>query len=171
MRCFQCQHENREGRRFCAECGALLAQPCPTCKFINEPDEKFCGGCGIPLTGITSSPTPTPSQPAQQSDIQAAQPTQVESPPPESPRPPDAERRQLTVMFCDLVDSTALSGQLDPEDLREVIRAYQAACTEVIQRYDGHVAQLLGDGLLVYFGYPQAHEDDAIRAAHAGRYG
>jgi class 3 adenylate cyclase/predicted ATPase len=80
----------------------------------------------------------------------------------------EAERRQLTVMFCDLVDSTKLSNQLDPEDYREVVRAYQSACTEVIQRYDGHIAQLLGDGLLVYFGYPQAHEDDAHRAVRAG---
>src|SRR5216683_2541306 len=71
-------------------------------------------------------------------------------------------------MFCDLVDSTKLSGQLDPEVYRDVVRAYQSACTEVIQRYDGHVAQLLGDGLLVYFGYPQAHEDDAHRAVRAG---
>jgi class 3 adenylate cyclase len=92
--------------------------------------------------------------------------------PPASPvmlsPPPEAERRQLTVMFCDLVDSTALSGQLDPEDLRDVIRAYQAACAEVIQRFDGHIAQYLGDGLLVYFGYPVAHEDDAQRAVRTG---
>jgi class 3 adenylate cyclase/predicted ATPase len=84
------------------------------------------------------------------------------------PPRPDAERRQLTVMFCDLVDSTALSTQLDPEDLREVVRAYQAACAEVIQRFEGHIAQYLGDGLLVYFGYPQAHEDDAQRAVRTG---
>src|SRR5215813_10148247 len=71
-------------------------------------------------------------------------------------------------MFCDLVDSTKLSSQLDPEDWRDVVRAYQSACTEIIQRYDGHIAQLLGDGLLVYFGYPQAHEDDAQRAVRAG---
>jgi class 3 adenylate cyclase len=82
--------------------------------------------------------------------------------------PPDAERRQLTVMFCDLVDSTKLSSQLDPEDWRDVVRVYQATCTEVIQRYDGHIAQLLGDGLLIYFGYPQAHEDDAHRAVRTG---
>src|SRR5262245_59347781 len=62
--------------------------------------------------------------------------------------PPEAERRQLTVMFCDLVDSTKLSSQLDPEDWRDVVRAYQRVCTDVIQRYDGHIAQLLGDGLL-----------------------
>jgi class 3 adenylate cyclase len=80
----------------------------------------------------------------------------------------EAERRQLTVLFCDLVDSTALASQLDPEDLREVIRAYQTVCAEVIQRFDGTIAQYLGDGLLVYFGYPQAHEDDAQRAVRSG---
>src|SRR5712692_7202790 len=80
----------------------------------------------------------------------------------------DGERRQLTVMFCDLVGSTALSAQLDPEELREVVRAYQETCATVIQRYEGHIAQHLGDGLLVYFGYPLAHEDDAARAARSG---
>src|SRR5262249_48439031 len=81
---------------------------------------------------------------------------------------PEAERRQLTVLFCDLVDSTSLAGQLDPEDLREVIRAYQTACAAVIEPLEGHIAQYLGDGLLVYFGYPQAHEDDAQRTVRAG---
>jgi class 3 adenylate cyclase/predicted ATPase len=81
---------------------------------------------------------------------------------------PEAERRQLTVLFCDLVGSTQLSGQLDPEDLRAVVRAYQATAAEVIQQYEGHIAQYLGDGLLVYFGYPTAHEDDARRAVHTG---
>jgi class 3 adenylate cyclase len=104
-----------------------------------------------------SPPHQTPAQPV----IQETQPTTEH-------RPPEAERRQLTVMFCDLVDSTKLSSQLDPEDYREVVRAYQAACTEVIQRYDGHIAQYLGDGLLVYFGYPQSHEDEAQRAVYTG---
>ncbi len=81
---------------------------------------------------------------------------------------PEAERRQLTVLFCDLVGSTQLSGQLDPEDWRAVVRAYQEAAAKVIQRFEGHIAQYLGDGLLVYFGYPTAHEDDARRAVHAG---
>jgi class 3 adenylate cyclase/tetratricopeptide (TPR) repeat protein len=81
---------------------------------------------------------------------------------------PSGERRQLTVMFCDLVGSTALSTQLDPEELQEVVRAYQEICTVVIRRYEGHLAQHLGDGLLVYFGYPTAHEDDARRAVRAG---
>src|SRR5215468_4624682 len=81
---------------------------------------------------------------------------------------PEAERRQLTVLFCDLVDSTGLARQLDPEELRDVVRAYQEACAKVIARFEGHIAQYLGDGLLVYFGYPLAHEDDAQRAVRAG---
>ncbi|MEY9399850.1 class 3 adenylate cyclase/tetratricopeptide (TPR) repeat protein/ABC-type transport system involved in cytochrome c biogenesis ATPase subunit [Bradyrhizobium japonicum] len=86
-----------------------------------------------------------------------------------SPAPPhDAERRHLTVMFCDLVGSTALSARLDPEDMWEVIRAYRAACASVIAAYDGRIARFVGDGILVYFGYPRAHEDDAERAVRAG---
>jgi predicted ATPase/class 3 adenylate cyclase len=87
---------------------------------------------------------------------------------PATPPPPEAERRQLTVLFCDLVDSTVLASQLDPEDLREVVRAYQEVCAKVIARFEGYIAQYLGDGLLVYFGYPLAHEDDAQRAVRTG---
>src|SRR5262249_49082241 len=79
-----------------------------------------------------------------------------------------AERRQLTVMFCDLAGSTALSAQLDPEDYRVVVQRYQQTCSTVLQRHGGYLAQHLGDGLLVYFGYPTAHEDDARRAVRAG---
>jgi len=79
-----------------------------------------------------------------------------------------AERRQLTVLFCDLVASTAMTIALDPEELRDILRAYQGACAEVVARFTGHIARYLGDGLLVYFGYPVAHEDDAHRAVHAG---
>ncbi len=81
---------------------------------------------------------------------------------------PEAERRQLTVMFCDLVGSTELSTKLDPEDLRDVITSFQDKCREAIQRYAGFIARYMGDGILVYFGYPQAHEDDAERAVRAG---
>src|SRR5215813_102726 len=107
-----------------------------------------------PAQAVASHPAQTTQQPA----VQAQQ----------SPQAPEAERRQLTVMFCDLVDSTKLSSQLDPEEYREVVRAYQQVCSEVITRFDGHIAQLLGDGLLVYFGYPQAHEDDPHRAIRTG---
>src|SRR5262245_13828062 len=79
-----------------------------------------------------------------------------------------AERRQVTVMFCDLVGSMALSARMDPEDLREVIADYHNCITGIVRRFDGFVAQYLGDGVLVYFGYPQAHEDDAERAVRAG---
>lgn len=74
------------------------------------------------------------------------------------------ERRQLTVMFCDMVGSTALAERLDPEDLKALMQEYQAACRDVIERYEGHVAQYLGDGIMVYFGWPRAHEEDAQRA-------
>jgi class 3 adenylate cyclase/predicted ATPase len=117
----------------------------------------------------TAPPTPTATSP------QSAQPhappdahTARVGPPPAGPQAPDAERRQLTVMFCDLVDSTRLASHLDPEDYRAVVLAYQQTCAAVIQPFDGHIAQYLGDGLLVYFGYPQAHEDDAQRAVRAG---
>ena len=96
-----------------------------------------------------------------------SRPGPAETPPVVAP-PPEAERRQLTVMFCDLVGSTPLSERFDPEDLREVVRAYQQTCAAVITRFDGHIAQLLGDALLVYFGWPHAHEDDAQRAVRTG---
>src|SRR5713226_8614497 len=114
----------------------------------------------------TSSPPPPSSPLASQPPILTGQPMQRA--PASVPQIPEAERRQLTVLFCDLVDSTSLASRLDPEDLREVVRAYQATCARVIQRFEGHIAQYLGDGLLVYFGYPLAHEDDAHRAVRTG---
>jgi class 3 adenylate cyclase len=88
---------------------------------------------------------------------------------PVAPQPQDsAERRQVSVMFADLVGSTALSARMDPEDLREIISAYQRCVTETVRRLGGFVAKYMGDGVLVYFGYPQAHEDDAERAVRAG---
>ncbi|MBI3799917.1 MAG: AAA family ATPase, partial [Deltaproteobacteria bacterium] len=155
MQCLQCQHENSEAAKFCEECGSRLAQACPSCGHEVSPKAKFCSECGSALTTDVQSPK-----------------SQVPSPAP-PPSPPegissDGERRQLTVMFCDLVGSTALSERLDPEELREVMRTYQQVSAEVIGRYEGHIAQYLGDGLLVYFGYPVAHEDDAQRAVRAG---
>ena len=94
----------------------------------------------------------------------APSPAAGTAPPAASP----AERRQLTVLFCDLVGSTELSARLDPEDLREVISTYHRCIVEVVHRFEGHVAKYLGDGALVYFGYPRAHEDDAERAVHTG---
>src|SRR5215510_12386635 len=128
------------------------------------------GGRVLVWTGA-ASPTPASAGPLPQVVPQPSTPE--DSPPHNAPSPTssstsEAERRQLTVLFGDLVDSTALARQLDPEDYREVVRAYQATCATVIQRFDGTIAQYLGDGLLVYFSYPQAHEDDAQRAVRAG---
>jgi class 3 adenylate cyclase len=117
--------------------------------------------------GASTSPESIAAPLLHQEEPHAAPHTRATSPPAES-RTSDTERRQLTVLFCDLVDSTGLASQLDPEELREVVQAYQATCAKVIARFEGYIAQYLGDGLLVYFGYPLAHEDDAQRAARAG---
>jgi len=93
----------------------------------------------------------------------------VTAPAPGAPAQVAAERRQLTVMFCDLVGSTALSTRHDPEDLRELIADYHRVVSNTVGRFDGFVAKYMGDGVLIYFGYPQAHEDDAERAVRAGR--
>src|SRR5712691_3941354 len=146
MKNTRCEQDVPPDAQFCPECGAKLAPVCAQCGTTNAPGHKFCKQCGQPLA--------TPSQ-----EVAGVRPRGTPA--------AEAERRQLTVMFCDLVGSTALSATLDPEDMREVVRAYQEACTEVIDRFAGHVAQYLGDGLLVYFGYPRAHEDDAQRAVRA----
>ncbi len=172
MKCLHCQHENSDTAKFCEECGTRLVRVCPSCGYEVSPRAKFCGECGTSLT------EQTPAFPRIQIDKQTSGQRgaatlvgplssgrgvfEVER------RQLAAERRQLTVMFCDLVGSTALSEQLDPEELREVVRAYQEACATVISRFEGHIAQYLGDGLLAYFGYPTAHEDDPQRAVRVG---
>lgn len=119
------------------------------CGHTNSPGSNFCASCGTRLAGAPTAPSPAAdgSRPVRGGAV---------------------DRRQVTVMFCDLVDSTALSVRLDPEDLRGVINAYYRQVTETVGRYDGFVAQYYGDGVLVYFGYPQAHERPAERAAGAG---
>ena len=129
--------------------------------FVHPQVQKE-GDLGLVWTEDVEVPGPTPPPPVPLSAAQEA--PAVHAPALPADPPADAERRQLTVMFCDLADSTRLSRQLDPEDLREVLRAYHTTCATVIQRFAGSIAQYLGDGLLVYFGYPQAHEDDAQRA-------
>jgi TOMM system kinase/cyclase fusion protein len=155
VKCPRCQHENPAGVKFCGACGTRLEVLCPACQAANPPTNRFCHECGQVLT-VSVEPVQTADATRALGGPQAALCI-----------PAEAERRQLTVMFCDLVGSTALSGKLDPEDMREMLRAYQQACAEVINRFEGHIAQYLGDGLLVYFGYPSAHEDDAPRAVRA----
>src|SRR5262245_48650620 len=139
MRCSNCGVENSEKARVCGQCATPLSSRCPQCGFDNPSDFAFCSRCGTSLA--TALPEPAAIA---------------------------AERRHLTVMFCDQVDSVPRSQRLDPEELHEIVRQYHQMCTRVIQEFDGYVAQSQGDGLVVYFGYPVAHEDDAQRAVRAG---
>jgi len=136
---------------------ALLSNASPV---VRQPEFPAVAGLPTAASPVWAPQVPTPAVVLDaQDDGQVPAPTRLAA---------EAERRQLTVLFCDVVGSTQLAGQLDPEDLRAVVRAYQETAAEVIQQYAGHIAQYLGDGLLVYFGYPTAHEDDARRAVHAG---
>lgn len=153
--CQQCGFENPDSMKFCGQCGHNLNRTCPKCSFINPDDFKFCGNCAAKListkaTGISTPPADTKSK---WRDTRAVH---------------EAERRQITVLFCDMVGSTALSEGLDPEDLRDVMREYRQMCDAAIGKVSGYIAQYLGDGILAYFGFPLAHEDDAYRAVQAG---
>ena len=156
IRCPTCGVDSPDEMRFCGECGTQFAhQRCSHCGFQNPMRYKFCGQCGVAIAAGVQPEIPLTAAAEPIAPAQARQSAQ------------QAERRQLTVMFCDLVGSTKLSEQLDPEVLRELVRAYQEACAEVTKNFAGHIAQYLGDGLLVYFGYPTAHEDDPRRAVRA----
>ncbi len=137
-KCTRCDHANAAGNRFCGGCGAPLVRQCPACGAAIDPAMKFCSECGAPLT-----------------------------PGPALPQPDAGERRQVTVLFSDIVGSTDLAARLDPEDWQELLRTHQARAEEVVARHGGHVAQYLGDGLLVYFGWPKTYDDAAERAVRA----
>ncbi len=166
MQCPSCQQENPAVANFCLNCGNKLAKVCPHCQQVLPSEARFCFACGQALTLTLPAGRDTGAQ--EHEDTKTRTTVPLDSRPLTLDARREAERRQLTVMFCDLVGSTALSERLDPEELREVVRAYQETCTDVIQRYEGHIAQHLGDGLLVYFGYPTAHEEDAQRAVRTG---
>ena len=143
MQCTNCAAEVPEQTKFCGQCGEAVVRRCLACGAANPALNKFCGDCGTKLR--VDSPSVVPTAP--------------------DSRP--IERRQLTVLFCDLVGSTALSARLDPEDFSAVIAGYRRCITETVACFDGFVARHHGDGAVVYFGYPQAHEDDAERAVQA----
>ena len=149
MECPNCRADVSELARFCSQCGSALVLSCPSCGNSEAPGSKFCAKCGASSLGRAAfSKSPTRSKP--------------------SPRTTLAERCHLTVMFCDLVGSTALSVHLDVEDFHEVIGAYQKRVAEIVTRFGGFVARRVGDGVLVYFGYPNADEDDPEQAVRAG---
>src|SRR5262245_36173975 len=130
---------------------------CSNCGTENPARVKFCSECGSPMTEPCPecgfrNPRDAESCGSCRHALQAAV----------------AERRQITVFFADIAGSTAIAERLDPEDLHEFYARYQTLCGEVIQKYNGHLAQYLGDGVLAYFGYPAAHEDDAERAVRSG---
>jgi class 3 adenylate cyclase len=145
MKCANCGADIGFGKKFCTQCGCSAPKVCPSCGGSNDGNARFCGDCGSELSPVDA--TSTAAVGAHQTP---------------------AERRQVAVLFCDLVGFTGLSARMDPEDLREVISAYQKCAAEIVRRLGGFVAQYLGDGVLVYFGYPQAHEDDAERAVRVG---
>src|SRR5262249_47598427 len=153
MQCPQCAHQNSSGAKYCIECARPLAARCPACNVEVPPSAKFCPECAAPLSAkldAAAKGAPAPQPPAATTAASS-----------------DGERRQLTVLFCDLVGSTEMASRLDPEEMREVVHTYYEVVDQQVRRFDGHVAKYLGDGMLVYFGYPQAHEDDPVRAVTA----
>jgi class 3 adenylate cyclase/predicted ATPase len=149
MECPNCRVDVPERAKFCSQCGSALALNCPSCGNSEAPGSNFCTKCGASFhvtSGVPASPELAPSL---------------------SPRATFAERSHLTVMFCDLVGSTALSVHLDVEDFHELIATYQKRVAEIVTRFGGFVARRVGDGVLVYFGYPNADEDDPEQAVRA----
>jgi class 3 adenylate cyclase len=171
MRCASCGFENPEGMKFCGECAAALKRHCPQCGFANPPGFKFCGECAAPLTGRPLVPAPRPL---------AASPAPVGYTPPhlaariraeqaalEARGATDGERKTITALFADLKGSTALIEGLDPEEARAIIDPALQLMMDAVHRYEGHVAQALGDGIFALFGAPLAHEDHPQRALYA----
>jgi class 3 adenylate cyclase/tetratricopeptide (TPR) repeat protein len=150
VQCTTCQAENREGRRFCASCGAALAIACPSCGFANDPDDKFCGGCGTALSAAAEARAePTPAAPA----------AVVEA--------PQADRRQVTILFADLSGYTRLSSQLDPEEIHYILKEYFGVVDQVVDAYGGTIDKHIGDAVMAVFGAPKAHSNDPERAVRA----
>jgi class 3 adenylate cyclase/tetratricopeptide (TPR) repeat protein len=156
MRCSNCGSDNSDGLKFCNQCGAALNARCQQCGFDNAPGARFCGQCGAPLTaGAQNRPA-------------MGQPVHAVERPENRFQSRAGERRHLTVLFCDLVGSTEIAARLDPEEWQETVAAYHRAAGDAIGQFGGHVAKYLGDGVMAYFGYPEAHDNDAERAARAG---
>jgi class 3 adenylate cyclase/tetratricopeptide (TPR) repeat protein len=161
MRCAQCGFENREGVRFCEECGTKLDVTCPGCGATVPPGRKFCGGCGQALAG---APLPAPKF----ASPQAYTPTHLAEKILTSKSALEGERKQVTVLFADLKGSMELLADSDPEEARELLDPVLERMMEAVHRYEGTVNQVMGDGIMALFGAPLAHEDHAVRACYAG---
>jgi class 3 adenylate cyclase/tetratricopeptide (TPR) repeat protein len=166
MRCKKCGSENPTGKRFCGDCGEPLGYTCSQCGSENPPAKKFCGDCGAALSvdsaALASPSTTTIAEP------QATTETQPAAAPTQSSTTIGGERRHLTVLVGELVNSAEISVRLDPEEWHEIAAEYQRVAASTVTRFGGEGARSLGDSLIVYFGYPEAHEDDAERAVRAG---
>ena len=162
--CPSCGKDIPGEARFCPQCGTPQALSCTACGHANPAGSRFCAQCGVSLGGGQPGQAAAPAP----SFATSFAPAAAAVAPPVARAAVAAERRQITVMFCDLVGSTALSTQLDPEDLREVIAAYHKRTAEVVTRFRGYVAKYMGDGVLAYFGYPEADEADVENAVRGG---
>jgi class 3 adenylate cyclase len=161
MVCPRCHAENREGRRFCGECGLSFASACPSCGFLNEGGEKFCGGCGASRTA-TASPVET-----RFTSPQTYTPKHLAEKILTSKSALEGERKQVTVLFADLKGSMELLADRDPEEARKILDPVLERMMEAVHRYEGTVNQVMGDGIMALFGAPVAHEDHAVRACYA----
>jgi len=159
--CPRCRAENREGRRFCGECGLSLDSTCAACGFLNEGREKFCGGCGRSLTSLAAAAGP------KFQSTQAYTPKYLAEKIIGSRSALEGERKQVTVLFADLKGSMELLADRDPEEARSLLDPVLERMMEAVHRYEGTVNQVMGDGIMALFGAPVAHEDHAVRACYA----
>ena len=163
MKCPRCQAENREGARFCRECGVTFGAVCSSCGAKAEAGSKFCDGCGAPLT---ATPAPGP-EPSRFSSPESYTPKHLAERILTSKGALEGERKQVTVLFADLKGSMELLADRDPEDARKLLDAVLERMMEAVHRYEGTVNQVMGDGIMALFGAPLAHEDHAVRACYA----
>ena len=166
MRCPHCQHENREGARFCAACGSSIAWKCPACGSQPPPGAAFCDHYGSPLTGTTPAATPLSLAPQPQTP-QAYTPAYLAEKILTSRAALEGERKQVTVLFADLKGSMELLADRDPEEARQLLDPVLERMMAAVHRYEGTVNQVMGDGIMALFGAPIAHEDHAVRACYA----
>lgn len=163
MRCPNCSTMNSPGARFCQNCGATLAGLCRECSASNRPEARFCQNCGAPLALAKPAIESKSSLPPPAPEAVAAQ----RSPSAPAPRPA-YERRLVTILFVDVIGYSSLSEKLDPEEVMEIMRGAYPCLMEPIERNDGTIVQVMGDGILAFFGAPRAHVDDPERAIRAG---